>query len=76
MDALLDRQRAGVERDLGVERGLVGVVDAREALDLAGAGLGVEALDVAPLADLDRGVAVDLDEVAPGNPRALSRGPR
>src|SRR4051794_40664544 len=45
--ALLDRELAGVDRDLGVERRLVGVVDAGEPLDLAGAGLGVEALDVA-----------------------------
>ena len=74
VDALLDRLLAGVEGDLGVERGLVRVVDAGETLDLAGAGLGVEALDVAPLADLDRGVAVDLDEVPPGKlPGVVSR---
>src|SRR4051794_5395562 len=36
VDALLDRLRARVDRDLGVRRRLVGVVDAGEALDLAG----------------------------------------
>ena len=54
----------------GLSRGFVGVVDPGEAHALAlgdgVAGLGVEALDVAGLADVDRGVAVDLDEVALG----------
>jgi hypothetical protein len=45
-----------------MEGRLVGVVEARELGDLAGAGLGVEALDVALLAHLERRRHVDLDE--------------
>ena len=68
IDALLDRQRAGVERDLGIERRLIGIVNAREAHGLAvgdgRAGLGVHPLDVALLADVDRSAAIDFDEVS------------
>ncbi len=64
---LLDRELARIERDLGIQRGLVRVVHAGEAHRLAGgdgvAGLGVEALHVALLADIERGVAEDLNEV-------------
>ena len=54
-----------------VGRGLVGIgVVGKgihgEAGDLAGPGLGVQSLDVPTLADSDGGVAVDLDEIAPG----------
>ena len=56
--------RAGVEHQFGLGRGFVRIVDAGEALELAGAGLLVEALRVAGFADFDRGVDEDLDEVA------------
>src|SRR5262245_28597356 len=59
---VLRRQRGRVEGQLGLERGLVRVVDAGEPLDLAGAGLLVEALGVALLARLDRRVHEHLDE--------------
>src|SRR5262249_15181977 len=75
VDTLADRELAGVERDLGIEWGLVGVINAGEALDLSGAGLGVEALDVALFADVDRGVAEDLDEVPPGELAGVLAGP-
>ena len=52
----------GADDDLGVLGGLVGGADAGELLDLAGAGLLVEALGVALLGDLDGHVDVDLDE--------------
>ena len=54
------------EHQLSRLRGLVGVVDAGEALDLARPGLGVETLGVPPLALLDRGVDEDLDEAQAG----------
>ena len=60
--ALLGSLRLGVDHDLGALRRLVRVVDAGEALDLAGEGLRVETVDVAPRALLDRRVDVDLDE--------------
>ena len=46
----------------GFSRALVGIVDAREPPDLAAAGLGVHALRVPPLADLEGRVDVDQDE--------------
>ena len=46
---------------------LVGRVDAREVLELASAGLGVEVLRVALLGDLERRVDEDLDEFAPSS---------
>ena len=55
--------RDGVQRDLGVHRRLVGIVDAGEALDLAAAGLGVHSLGVALLAHLERRVDEHLDEL-------------
>ena len=58
----------GVDHDLGRERGLVGVVDAGEALDLAGEGPGVQALHVPLLEDTDRAVAVHLAEAPDGTP--------
>lgn len=61
-DALLDAVLVGLDDDLGVLRGLVGGGDAGEVLDLAGAGLLVEALRVALLGDLDGDIDVDLDE--------------
>ena len=51
--ALLGRLRLGVDHDLGVVGLLVRVVDAGEALDLAGERLRVEALHVAARALLD-----------------------
>ena len=62
--ARLDGERGRVEHQLGSLRGLVGRRDAGELRDLAGAGLLVEALRVAPLAGLERRVDVHLDEVA------------
>ena len=59
----------GVDVELGRERLLVGIGDAGEALDLAGAGLLVEPLDVAALALLDGGAHMDLNE-APAHDRA------
>src|ERR1700688_3508227 len=56
---LLRRQGAGVDRHLGVGGLLVGVGDAGELLDQARPRLGVEALAVALLADLERGGDVD-----------------
>src|SRR5262249_54602343 len=50
--------------DLGLLRRLIRVRDAGELLDLTRAGLRVEALHVALLADLDRGLDVGLDEAA------------
>jgi hypothetical protein len=47
----------------GVQRRLVGVADAGELLDLAAAGLGVHAFHVTVLADRERGVDEDLDEL-------------
>src|ERR1043166_1800977 len=44
------------EAELRIERLLVGIVDAGEALDLAAARLGAHALDVALLAAFDRGI--------------------
>lgn len=52
----------GADGDLGLERCLVGGRDAGEVLDLAGAGLLVQAFGVTLLGDLDRDVDVDLDE--------------
>src|SRR5436190_20266181 len=52
----------GVQRQLGRRRRLVRIVDAGEAAELAAPRLGVEALAVARLADVERGVDEDLDE--------------
>ena len=61
---LLGLGRLGVDDDLGTHGLLVRVVDAGEALDLAGEGLRVEPVHVAACALLDRGLDVDLDERA------------
>ena len=61
---LLRREPLRVDDDLGVLRRLVRVVDAREALDLAGERLRVEAVHVAARALVERGPDVDLDERA------------
>lgn len=50
----------GLDDDLGLVGGLVGAADAGELLDLAGAGLLVEALGVAPLGDLEGHINIDL----------------
>ena len=64
-ERLLGRLRSGVDHELGVLGRLVRVVDAGEARDLAGQRLLVQALGVAVGGDLvDRGVHVDLDELA------------
>src|SRR5690242_18107067 len=54
----------GVEAEVRVERRLIGRVDAGEMLDLAGAGLLVEALRIALFGDRQRSVDMDLDELA------------
>ena len=61
---LLGRLALGLDDDLGALGRLVRVVDAGEALDLAGERLRVEALDVAPRALVERGGDEDLDERA------------
>src|SRR5262249_58163337 len=53
----------GVERDLGVLRRFVGIVDAREALDLTTSCLRILAFAVPPLALLEGRVHEHLDEV-------------
>ena len=63
---------AGVQHELGGRGGLVGVVDAGEAGELAGPRLLVEALGVALLAQLERGVDEHLDE---GQARLGVHGP-
>src|SRR5262245_62365551 len=55
-----------LQHEVGGEWRLVGVVDAGEALQLAGPGLGVEALGVTVLALLDRRVDEHLDEAEAG----------
>ena len=62
--ALLRRLALGVDDDLRVLGLLIGVVDAGEALDLAGERLLVEAVHVAARALLEGGADVDLDERA------------
>ena len=63
-DRLLQRRHRGVDDDLGARRRLVGVAHPGELADLAGAGLGVQALHVALLADLERGGQVHQHEAA------------
>src|SRR3954452_24812481 len=52
---LLERRHRGVDDALARDRRLVRVAQAGELADLAGAGLGVEPLHVALLADLEGG---------------------
>ena len=59
---LPDRPVDCLEREVGVVWRLVGLVDAREPLDLAGPGLLVEPLHVPLLALCQRSVDVDLEE--------------
>ena len=59
---LFGREGNRVERDLRVDRRFVGIVDAREAGDLAAARLGIHALDIAIFADIERRVDEDLDK--------------
>ena len=66
---------SGRSTSSGSLRRLVGVVDAGEARELAGSGLGVEALGVALLAQLDRRVDEHLDERQAGR-RVERRGRR
>ena len=66
---LVDR----VDRHVGVLGDLVGRADAREVLQLAGAGARVQALRVALLGDLDRRVDVDLEERQPRRLVQLAR---
>jgi len=61
---LLGLDLGGVQHEFGLERGLIRVVDAGEAFELAGAGFFIEPLGVALLADLDWGIAKDFEEVA------------
>src|SRR4051812_46865546 len=63
-DALGGRFAVGVALDFGGERRLVRVVEARDAVHLAGAAAAVDALDVALLDDGGRRVHVALDEPA------------
>lgn len=53
----------GVEADFGMERRLVGVVDAGEAFEFAAAGFGVEAFHITAFALFERGIDEDLDEL-------------
>src|SRR6185312_10512228 len=62
--SILGRARAGVDDDLRALRHLVGRVDPGEVLDLALEGPGVESFGIALLADLERRIHVDLDELA------------
>ena len=59
---LLRRMPDRRERKLRLERGLVGIADAGEVLDLAPAGLRVDPLDVATLAFLQRRIHEHFDE--------------
>src|SRR6266481_9114551 len=68
---LLGRLPPGCDFDLRVQLRLVGAVDAGEALQGTGPSLGVETLDVAVLADLQRGRDVDLEEVVAHQPPHL-----
>src|SRR5688500_16631956 len=70
LDALAVRRQPQRRRS----RRLVERVDARDVVDLAGAGAAVEVVVVARLADLERGVAEDLEEavLADDAPRQLA----
>jgi len=61
---LLQALAAGVDAQFGGFGLLVGAGDAGEVLDLAGAGLGIEALGVALFAHRQISGAMDLDEIA------------
>ena len=52
LGGFVGRDLGGVDRDFGVGRSLVGIGNAGELLDDAGAGLGVQSLAVAAFADL------------------------
>ncbi len=65
----------GVDGQVGVRGDVVRVTDAGELGDQPGPGLGVEALEVAPLALLQRGGDVDQDEVADRLDHRAHRGP-
>src|SRR5918997_237212 len=71
-DALVDREGARIERELGRNRGLVRIVDPREVLDFPAARAGVQTLDVAPLAHIQRGRHVDLDEAGAESPDEIA----
>ena len=75
---LLGRDGAArIEPKLGALGWLVGRVDAGEVLELPPAGLGVETLAVAGFGHLERGVDVDLEELAVADQaRASSRSAR
>src|SRR5579884_3723274 len=60
--ALFYRFAAGVDRDIGALRLLVGIGYPREILDLSGERLLVQALDVALGQDIDRAFDEDLEE--------------
>ena len=66
-----------VERDLGIQRRLVGIADPGELLDLAAPRLGVHPLHVALLADRQRRVDEDLDELVlvHQRPHSVARRP-
>src|SRR3954452_7439116 len=64
--AVLERQLVGRDRELRELGRLVGAADAGELRDLARPGTPVEALRVARLAGLERGLDVDLVEVLLG----------
>src|SRR4051794_32968490 len=80
IDAFLHRKLAGVDRDFGVRGRFVRVVNTGEphglALGHCRAGFGVHAFDVALFADVDGSLAIDLDEIAPGElPGLVPDGP-
>jgi hypothetical protein len=62
-----------LHHDLGLQRLLVGIADARELLDLPGTRLPVEPLHVARLAHLERRSHVDLDKIAAQRPHPRPR---
>src|SRR5436305_9445110 len=61
-DAFVDRLLAGGKHEFRIGWGLIGIVDASEAFQLAGPGLLVESLRVALLADIKRCVHVAFEE--------------
>src|SRR6056297_2887133 len=64
LDAFIDAHLRGIDDNFRIFRRLVGRIDAGEVADDAGPGLGVQPLGVSRFAHVQRGVDVDLDELA------------